>query len=72
MFCVVKFTSLVFNASGVSSAVIYHKWQLKLFAVYKSHRRHQHILQMHYEQKITFGAENEGSCRYPPRKIAEY
>jgi len=25
-FCVVKFASLVFNASGASSAVIYQKW----------------------------------------------
>jgi len=42
-FCVVKFTSLVFYASGASSSVMYHKWRLKLFAI-TNQSRCQHIL----------------------------
>jgi len=58
-FCVVKFTSLVFNASEASSAVLHQKWRWKLFAVYKSQHWCQHILQVHHEQKITCGAEDK-------------
>jgi len=59
---VLLFTSLAFNANGASSSVTYHKWRLKLVAVYyQSQSQCQHIqyYKCIYEQKLMFCAEDD-------------